>query len=140
MVGAASNSHATMSDATARNPVPPISLTIPRPVAPPRYRQPKKNIRVWMSDGADDIENATGSWPMNNIQLANSLKMRGYDFHFRFGVSMHAIAQGALDLPESLTWLWRDYDPKKTEQVYQMEESEKAKPLFRVSITNREAW
>ncbi len=33
-----------MSDATARNPIPPISLTIPRPVAPPRYRQPKKNI------------------------------------------------------------------------------------------------
>jgi len=103
-------------------------------------REPKKNIRVWMSDGADDIENNTGSWPMNNIQLANSLKMRAYDFHFRFGVSMHAIAQGALDLPESLTWLWRDYDPKKTEQVYQMEESEKAKPLFRVSITNRDAW
>lgn len=33
-----------MSDAAARNPIPPISLTIPRPVAPPRYRQPKKNI------------------------------------------------------------------------------------------------
>jgi len=103
-------------------------------------RQPKKNVRVWMSDGADDIESNAGSWPMNNIQLANSLKMRGYDFHFRFGVSMHAIAQGALDLPESLTWLWRDYDPKKTEQIYQMEDSEKAKPLFRVSITNRDAW
>ena len=26
---------------------------------------------------------------------------------------MHAIAQGALDLPESLIWLWRDYDPAK---------------------------
>ncbi|HVW09651.1 MAG TPA: alpha/beta hydrolase-fold protein [Bryobacteraceae bacterium] len=103
-------------------------------------REPKKNIRVWMSDGADDIENNTGSWPMNNIQLANSLKMRGYDFHFRFGVSMHAIAQGALDLPESLTWLWRDYDPAKTGQMYEMEPSEKAKPLFRVSIANRDAW
>lgn len=103
-------------------------------------REPKKNLRVWMSDGADDIENNAGSWPLNNIQLANSLKLRGYDFHFRFGVSMHAIAQGALDLPESLIWLWRDYDPAKTEQSYQMEESERAKPLFRVSITNREAW
>lgn len=33
-----------MSDAAARTPVPPISLSLPRPVAPPRYRQPKKNI------------------------------------------------------------------------------------------------
>ena len=103
-------------------------------------REQKKNIRVWMSDGADDMENNTGSWPLNNIQLANSLKLRGYDFHFRFGVSMHAIAQGALDLPESLTWLWRDYDPAKTQQVYQMDEAERAKPVFRVGITNREAW
>jgi enterochelin esterase-like enzyme len=103
-------------------------------------REPRKNLRVWVSDGADDIESNTGSWPLNNIQLANSLKIRGYDFHFRFGVSMHAIAQGALDLPESLIWLWRGYDPAQTQQVYQMEESERSKPLFRVSITNRDAW
>jgi enterochelin esterase family protein len=102
-------------------------------------REAQKNLRVWMSDGADDQEAGSGSWPLNNIQLANSLKLKGYDFHFRFGVSMHAIAQGALDLPESLTWLWRDYDPNKTEQKYEMEESEKAKPLFRVGIVNREA-
>lgn len=103
-------------------------------------REDRKNLRVWMSDGSDDIENRTGSWPLNNIELANALKMRDYDFHFRFGTSMHAIAQGAMDLPESLAWLWRDYDPAKTEQTYEMEETEKAKPLFRVSITNREAW
>jgi enterochelin esterase family protein len=103
-------------------------------------REDRKNLRVWMSDGSDDIENQPGSWPLNNIQLANSLKMKGYDFHFRFGTSMHAIAQGAMDLPESLAWLWRDYDPAKTEQTYEMEAAEKEKPLFRVSITNREAW
>ncbi len=102
-------------------------------------REAQKNLRVWLSDGADDQEAASGSWPLNNIQLANSLKLKGYDFHFRFGVSMHAIAQGAMDLPESLTWLWRDYDPDKTGQKYEMEESEKAKPLFRVSIANRDA-
>ena len=103
-------------------------------------RDPRKNMRIWMSDGADDIEGPAGSWPLNNIQLANSLKMKGYDFHFRFGESAHAIAQGALDLPESLVWLWRDYDPGKTEQVFAMEESERVKPLFRVKIANREAW
>lgn len=33
-----------MSTTPLRTPVPPISLTLPKPVAPPRYRQPKKNI------------------------------------------------------------------------------------------------
>jgi enterochelin esterase family protein len=80
-------------------------------------REPKKNLRVWVSDGADDQETNAGSWPLNNILLANALKLKGYDFHFRFGEGMHAIAQGALDLPESLTWLWRDYDPARTEQA-----------------------
>lgn len=103
-------------------------------------REARKNLRVWLSDGMDDNEGNAGSWPLNNILLANSLKLKGYDFHFRYGDGMHAIAQGALDLPESLTWLWRDYDAAKTEQVYEMEESERVKPVFRVKIANRDAW
>ncbi len=103
-------------------------------------REPKKNIRIWLSDGADDGESRAGSWPLSNIMLANTLKLREYDFHFRFGTSMHAIAQGAMDLPESLTWLWRDYDPAKSAQTFTMDPAEKAKPVFRVTITNREAW
>jgi enterochelin esterase family protein len=103
-------------------------------------REPKKNIRVWLSDGMDDQEANNGSWPLNNIMLANSLKVKGYDFHFRFGEGMHAIAQGAMDLPESLAWLWRDYDPSKQEGSYQMDEAERVKPPFRVKVANREAW
>ena len=103
-------------------------------------KEPKRNIRVWMSDGSEDLENNHGSWPLQNIQLANSLKMRDYDFHFRFGETAHNSAQAAIDLPESLTWLWRDYDPGKTAQTYQMEAGEKAKPLYRVKIANRDAW
>jgi len=103
-------------------------------------KEPKRNIRVWMSDGADDLENNHGSWPMQNIQMANSLKFREYDFHFRFGTAAHGGAQAALDLPESLVWLWRDYDPKQTSQEFAMDPAEKEKPFFRVSITNRDAW
>jgi enterochelin esterase-like enzyme len=103
-------------------------------------REPKKNIRVWMSDGQDDLENNFGSWPMQNIQMANSLKFREYDFHFRFGTAAHGGAQAGLDLPESLTWLWRDYDPKKTSQDFTIDPAEKQKPFFRVSIANRDAW
>lgn len=101
---------------------------------------PKRNIRIWMSDGADDLENAHGSWPLQNIELANSLKMREYDFHFRFGTATHDPAQAAIDLPESLAWLWRGYDPNKTSEEFTMDPAEKEKPYYRVTISNRDAW
>ncbi len=101
-------------------------------------KEPKRNLRVWLEDGSDDLENQHGSWPLQNIQLANSLKLREYDFHFSFGHGTHNAAHGSAELPESLTWLWRDYDPSKREQIYEMEPSEKIKPLFRVSIYNRD--
>ena len=103
-------------------------------------KQPKRNIRIWMSDGSDDLENNHGSWPLQNIELANSLKMRAYDFHFRFGMATHDSAQAAIDLPESLSWLWRDYDSAKTSQDFVMDPAEKDKPYYRVTISNRDAW
>ncbi len=103
-------------------------------------RSPKKNLRVWLSSGTYDYENPGGSFPLQNIQLANSLKLSGYDFHFRFGEAMHSGGQPSLDLPEILAWLWRDYDPAKTHQQYEMEEAEKSKPVFRVRVVNRDAW
>ena len=45
-----------------------------------------------------------------------------------------------MDLPEALTWLWRDYDPEKTSQMFEQEEAEGQKPIFRVQIANRDAW
>ena len=102
-------------------------------------REPAKtNIRVGMQDGADDQENPrAGSWPLANIELANSLKIRGYDYHFSFGVGTHSQRQGSAELPESLVWLWRDYDPAKTSQEFTPEPEEKDKPLWRVLQMNR---
>ena len=76
-------------------------------------KEDKRNIRVWMEDGAEDLENDHGSWPLQNIQLANSLKMREYDFRFVFGNAQHNTAYGDSLLPEALRWLWRGYDPAK---------------------------
>ncbi len=100
-------------------------------------KQPKRNVRVWLQDGSEDLENTHGSWPLQNIQMANSLKMRDYDFHLSFGTGTHNGAHGNAESPEELTWLWRDYDPAKTEQTYEMEPGEKEKPLFRVKIYSR---
>jgi enterochelin esterase family protein len=112
-------------------------------------REEKRNIRVWMSDGMNDIEvgpdgradlYVAGSWPLNNLQMANALKTRGYDFHFRFGTAGHSEAQESMDLPESLSWLWRGYDPEKTAETFEQEESERQKPIFRVQVANRDTW
>ena len=70
--------------------------------------------------------------------MANSLKMKEYDFHFYFGSAQHNGIQGASDLPEALTWIWRGYDMAKTSEIYTMDAAETAKPYFRVKALNRE--
>ena len=100
-------------------------------------KRDKRNIRIWLEDGTYDLENAHGSWPLQNIQLANSLKMKEYDFKFSFGNAQHSTTYGDSELPEALAWLWRDYDPLMTYQEYRMDPAEKDKPYFRVKISNR---
>lgn len=101
-------------------------------------REPHRNIRVWMQDGSNDLEwNQYGSWALANIRMANAMKLKDYDFHLSFGLGGHNTAQGVSEFPESMIWLWRDYDPARKEQDYTMEPSERPKPQFRVSVSNR---
>ncbi len=107
-------------------------------------RESKRNIRVWLQDGSHDMENSWyerryGNWTLANIHMANALKLAGYDFHFSFGHGTHNGAHGAAEFPSEMIWLWRDYDAARTEQTYEMEAAEKARPLFLVGIVNREA-
>jgi enterochelin esterase family protein len=74
---------------------------------------------------------------MQNIAMANSLKMREYDFHFSFGNGSHSRNGGHAELAEEMIWLWRDYDPAKTTQEFVMDPAEKDKPMFRVEKLNR---
>jgi len=102
-------------------------------------REPAHNLRVWLQDGANDQENDRyGSWPLANIRMANALKLKNYDFHFSFGQGTHNSGHGAAEFPAEMTWLWRDYDPSKINQTYEIDPAEKTKPPFRVSIANRD--
>ncbi len=102
-------------------------------------REPHRNIRVWLQDGSNDLENPNyGDWPMANIRMANSLKTKEYDFHFSFGKGTHNPGHGAAQFPEEMMWLWRDYDATKTEQQFAVDPAEKDKPYFRVTITSRD--
>ena len=97
----------------------------------------RKNIRVWMADGSKDLENAHGSWPLQNVQLANSLKMKEYDFRFLWGNAQHNTTHGDSLLPEALEWLWRGYDANRTSEEFTMDPAEKDKPYFRIRALNR---
>jgi len=102
-------------------------------------REDKRNIRVWLQDGSEDLDLRFGNWPLANLRMANALKAKEYDFHFSYGKGTHNSGHGAAEFPAEMIWLWRDYDPAKTSQIYEIELSEKAKPIFRVSVTNRDA-
>jgi enterochelin esterase-like enzyme len=106
-------------------------------------REQKRNIRIWLQDGSRDqqfgpAQRNYGSWSAANLRMANALKLTGYDFHFSFGEGTHNGAQGAVELPEELIWLWRDYDPAKKEQTYQQDADEQAKPPFRFTLVDRD--
>jgi enterochelin esterase-like enzyme len=69
----------------------------------------KKPIRVFLQDGANDLDNAAGSWSLANLTLAKSLAYAGYDYRFEYGQGFHSVAHGRAILPDSLRWLWRDW-------------------------------
>jgi len=69
----------------------------------------KKPIRVFLQDGANDLDNLHGNWPLANQEMAAALKFMGYDYKFEFGTEGHNAKHGAAILPESLRWLWRDF-------------------------------
>jgi enterochelin esterase-like enzyme len=76
---------------------------------PPLIRKtPNKPIRIWMSDGSNDLDNEHGNWPLANQEMAAALKYKGYDYQFVFGQGFHSGAHGRATLPDALRWLWRD--------------------------------
>ena len=77
-----------------------------------RKTVPRKPIRVFLQDGANDLDNANGNWPLANQTLAKSLQFAGYDYKLEFGQGFHSNRHGRAILPDSLRWLWRDYPDK----------------------------
>src|SRR5438874_6784529 len=69
----------------------------------------KKPIRIFLQDGAKDLDNLHGNWPLANQEMAAALKFAGYDYKFEFGTEGHNGKHGGAILPDSLRWLWRDY-------------------------------
>ncbi len=73
-------------------------------------KTPPKPIRVFLQDGANDLDNANGNWPLANQTLAKSLAFAKYDYKFVYGEGFHSNLHGRAILPDSLRWLWRGWE------------------------------
>ncbi len=69
-----------------------------------------KPIRCYLQDGAGDLDNLHGHWPLANLQMAAALRYMGYDYKFAFGDGGHNSKHGAALMAESLRWLWRGWE------------------------------
>ena len=72
----------------------------------------KKDIKIFMQDGTNDLNNEFGDWWLANLQMESALKFKGYDFKFEKGIGTHSGKHGGAILPESLIWLWSDVNSK----------------------------
>ena len=72
-----------------------------------RKTEPKP-IRVYMADTSGDVDNAFGSWPWSNQQMASALKYMGYDIRFDWAEGYaHNADFGGSEFPDAMKWLWR---------------------------------
>jgi enterochelin esterase family protein len=71
-------------------------------------KAPRKPIRIFMQDGANDLDNQHGSWWLANQTLARSLAYAGYDYKFEQGQGFHSSSHMRAILPDALRWLWRE--------------------------------
>jgi enterochelin esterase family protein len=72
-------------------------------------KQDQRPLRVFLQDGSNDLDNRHGNWPLGNQQMFAALKFRDYDVNFDYGEGAHNGNHGGAILPDSLRWLWRDY-------------------------------
>ena len=68
----------------------------------------KKNIRVFLQDGSNDLDNPAGNWYLANLQMESALKFKKYDHKAVWGDGGHTGKHGGAILPDAMRWLWRD--------------------------------
>lgn len=67
-------------------------------------------IRVFLQDGTADLDNRYGNWWLSNQQMAKALAFREYDVETAWGDGGHNLEHGGSIFPDTLRWLWRDYE------------------------------
>ncbi|WP_437204838.1 alpha/beta hydrolase-fold protein [Planctomicrobium sp. SH664] len=71
-----------------------------------RKTNPRKEIRVFLQDGENDVNNTLGNWWLANQQMASALSFAGYDYRFATSTGVHSKRHGMSIFPEIMTWVW----------------------------------
>jgi sugar lactone lactonase YvrE/enterochelin esterase-like enzyme len=73
-----------------------------------RKTEPKP-LRVFIQDGAQDLNNSYGDWWMANQSLERSLAFSGYELAHAWGEGGHNGKEIAVIFPDAMRFLWKDW-------------------------------
>ena len=68
-----------------------------------------KPIRIYLQDGANDLNIYGGDWWIANQAMERSLTFSGYDVEHAWGTGAHDGKQATQIFPDAMRWLWRDW-------------------------------
>lgn len=67
-----------------------------------------KNIKVYLQEGRDDLNNLHGNWPLANHDMAAALQFADYTYKLVFTEGGHSGKPGGAVLSDALKWIWDD--------------------------------
>lgn len=86
-----------------------------------RKHEPKP-IRIFLQDGANDLNIYAGDWWKANETMERALTFAGYDVKHVWGEGAHNGTHGTAVFPEAMRWVWRDHPnpvaPGPTKNTY----------------------
>jgi gluconolactonase len=68
-----------------------------------------KPIRIFLQDGANDLNIYGGDWWKANESMERALTFAGYDVKHAWGEGAHSGQQGTAVFPDVMRWLWKDW-------------------------------
>ena len=71
-----------------------------------------KPIRIFMQDGANDLNIYAGDWWMANQTMLRALTFAGYEVKHQWGEGGHNGKQGTSLFPEAMRYLWKGWPEK----------------------------
>jgi gluconolactonase len=68
-----------------------------------------KPIRIFLQDGAQDLNIYGGDWWMANQTMERALMFAGYEVQHVWGEGAHNGNHGTAIFPDAMRWLWKDW-------------------------------
>ena len=68
-----------------------------------------KPIRIFLQDGANDLNIYAGDWWMANQSMERAFTFAGYEVNHMWGEYGHNGNQGTAVFPDAMRWLWKDW-------------------------------